>query len=54
MFTRWLRTTLRDRFGIARLIDGVWKIISDTIWQDLSMAGGQCVPGYEVISPNQA
>ena len=46
-------TTLRDRFGIARLIDGVWKITRDTICQDLSMASGNCEPGYEVVFPDQ-
>ncbi len=46
-------TTLRDRFGIARLIDGVWKITRDTICQDLSMASGNCVPGYDVVFPNE-
>jgi|TARA_R110002110_G_scaffold265785_1_gene481695 hypothetical protein len=46
-------TTLRDRFGIARLISGVWKITRDTICQDLSMASGNCEPGYEVIFPDQ-
>jgi hypothetical protein len=53
VFTRWLRTTFRDRFGIARLIDGVWKITRDTICQDLSMAGGNCEPKDEVIFPSQ-
>ncbi|MFT4866537.1 MAG: hypothetical protein ACI8RE_002735 [Ilumatobacter sp.] len=46
-------TTLRDRFGIARLIGGVWKITRDTICQDLSMASGNCEPGYEAIFPDQ-
>lgn len=46
-------TTIRERFGIARLIDDVWKITRDTICQDLSLASGGCVPAYEVIFPNE-
>lgn len=46
-------TTLRERFGIARLIDGVWKITRDSICPDLNRASGTCEPGYEVIFPDQ-
>lgn len=44
-------TTLRDRFGIAVQIDGVWKITRATICQDLATAGGSCVPFVDWIVP---
>jgi len=40
-----------DRFGIAYRIDGVWKITRAVICQDLSLAGGQCIPFSNSIQP---
>lgn len=40
-----------NRFGIARQIDGNWKITRATICQDLAMAGGDCGGGWEMIQP---
>ncbi len=42
---------LTNRFGIALLVDGSWRITRDTLCQDLSMAGGECVGGWEFIQP---
>jgi hypothetical protein len=43
-----------NRYGIAVLIDGVWKITRSTICQDLSLAGGDCGGGWEPIYPPSA
>ena len=40
-----------NRYGIAVLVDGVWKITRATICQDLSLAGGDCGGGWESIHP---
>lgn len=40
-----------NRYGIAVLVDGAWKITRSTICQDLSLAGGDCGPGWEPIFP---
>jgi hypothetical protein len=40
-----------ERYGIAVLIDGTWKITRNTICQDLSMAGGDCGGIIETIRP---
>ncbi len=42
---------LTNRFGIAVLVDGSWRITRDTLCQDLSMAGGDCGAGWEYIQP---
>ena len=40
-----------NRYGIAVLIDGVWKITRATICQDLSLAGGDCGGDWQQIYP---
>jgi hypothetical protein len=40
-----------DRYGIAVFVDGVWKVTRSTVCQDLSLAGGDCGPGWAPISP---
>jgi len=40
-----------NRYGIAVLVDGAWKITRSTICQDLSLAGGDCGPGWQQIYP---
>ena len=40
-----------DRYGIAVLVDGVWKITRSTICQDLSLAGGDCGGNWMSIYP---
>jgi hypothetical protein len=40
-----------NRYGIAVFVDGTWKITRATICQDLSLAGGDCGPGWEAIYP---
>lgn len=40
-----------NRFGIAVLVDGVWKITRATVCQDLSLAGGDCGGNWQSISP---
>ena len=44
--------TFGQRFGIARNIDGTWKITRDTICQDLSLAGGDCGDSRIVTPPS--
>ena len=47
-------TTISDftgRFGIAYFIDGRWRFARAVICQDLSLAGGQCVPFADQIYP---
>ncbi len=43
--------TFGQRFGIARSIDGTWKITRDTICQDLSLAGGDCGGDVREVFP---
>ena len=53
-FTYDVETTsgsFTNRFGIAYRIDGVWKITRAVICQDLSLAGGQCLPPVPQIQP---
>ncbi len=40
-----------NRYGIAVLIDGSWKITRSTVCQDLSLAGGDCGGDWQPISP---
>ncbi len=40
-----------NRYGIAVLVDGVWKITRATVCQDLSLAGGDCGGGWQTIYP---
>ncbi len=40
-----------DRYGIAVLVDGVWKITRSTICQDLALAGGDCGGDWMSIYP---
>ncbi len=40
-----------NRYGIAVLVDGVWKVTRSTVCQDLSLAGGDCGPGWQQIYP---
>ncbi len=40
-----------NRYGIAVLIDGVWKITRSTVCQDLAMAGGDCGGNWQGIYP---
>ncbi|MEQ1701358.1 MAG: hypothetical protein ABMA25_14715, partial [Ilumatobacteraceae bacterium] len=44
-------TDFTNRFGIAYRIDGVWVISRAVICQDLSLAGGQCIPFADEIRP---
>jgi hypothetical protein len=43
-----------NRYGIAVLVDGVWKITRSTVCQDLSLAGGDCGGGWQQIYPPSA
>ena len=43
--------TFDQRFGIARISDGTWKITRDTICQDLSLAGGDCGGDTQGVFP---
>lgn len=43
-----------DRYGIAVVIDGNWKITRATVCQDLALAGGACGGGWEQILPPSA
>jgi hypothetical protein len=43
-----------NRYGIAVVVDGVWKITRSTVCQDLSLAGGDCGGGWESIHPPSA
>lgn len=43
--------TFAGRYGIAVLIDGMWKITRETICQDLALAGGNCGGYIENIFP---
>jgi hypothetical protein len=38
-------TSFSQRFGVARFIDGHWRIVRATVCQDLSLAGGNCEEG---------
>lgn len=40
-----------NRYGIAVLVDGVWKITRSTVCQDLSLAGGDCGGDWQPIYP---
>ncbi len=40
-----------NRYGIAVLVDGVWKITRATVCQDLSLAGGDCGGNWQPIYP---
>jgi hypothetical protein len=40
-----------DRFGIAYLIDGSWRISRRVICQDLALAASPCEPDSEPINP---
>lgn len=40
-----------NRYGIAVLVDGVWKITRSTVCQDLSLAGGDCGGDWQAIFP---
>ncbi len=40
-----------NRYGIAVLVDGAWKITRATVCQDLSLAGGDCGGNWQPISP---
>jgi hypothetical protein len=40
-----------NRYGIARQVDGIWKITRSTVCQDLSLAGGDCGDGWAPIHP---
>jgi hypothetical protein len=40
-----------NRYGIAVLVDGVWKITRSTICQDLALAGGDCGGEWQQIYP---
>ena len=42
---------LSNRYGIAVVVDGAWKITRNTVCQDLSMAGGDCGGGWVYIQP---
>jgi hypothetical protein len=46
--------TFGDRFGVARFVDGHWRIVRATVCQDLSLAGGQCEEGVSFhVFPGQ-
>ncbi len=40
-----------NRYGIAREVNGTWKITRDTLCQDLTLAGGDCGPGWQPVTP---
>ncbi len=40
-----------NRYGIAVLVDDVWKITRSTVCQDLSLAGGDCGGNWQSIYP---
>jgi hypothetical protein len=40
-----------NRYGVARQVDGIWKITRSTVCQDLSLAGGDCGDGWAPIHP---
>jgi hypothetical protein len=40
-----------NRYGIAVLVEGVWKITRSTVCQDLSLAGGDCGGDWQQIYP---
>jgi hypothetical protein len=44
-------TAFDNRYGIAVLVDGVWKVTRSTVCQDLSLAGGDCGGNWQPISP---
>ncbi len=48
------QSTFDNRYGVARLVDGAWKITRDTICQDLSLAGGDCGGGWSPVIPPSA
>lgn len=39
------QSVAQNRFGTARLVDGVWKVARATVCADLQLAGGSCDPG---------
>jgi hypothetical protein len=41
----------RNRYGMAVVVDGLWKITRSTVCQDLALAGGDCGGGWEPIFP---
>ena len=44
-----------NRYGRAVLgDDGVWRVTRDTLCQDLSLAGGNCEPGWSPVLPPSA
>jgi hypothetical protein len=43
-----------DRFGVAYLIDGQWKISRNVMCQDLALAGVNCVPEAGQLYPPQS
>lgn len=57
----WFRYTISttvgvfsDRFGIARLNNGVWQIVRAVLCQDLAFAGAPCNPDVLPIQPPAA
>jgi len=42
---------LDNRYGMAVVVDGSWRITRDTLCQDLSMAGGDCGDWQPVLLP---
>lgn len=38
-------SSFSERFGVARFIDGHWRIVRATVCQDLSLGGGGCEEG---------
>ncbi len=40
-----------NRYGIAVLVDGAWRITRATVCQDLSLAGGDCGGDWQQIYP---
>ena len=44
-------TGLADRYGIARWDGDAWRVTRDTVCQDLSMAGGDCGGGWQMVQP---
>jgi hypothetical protein len=43
-----------NRYGIAVVVDGVWKVTRSTVCQDLSLAGGDCGGDWQQIFPPDA
>lgn len=46
-------TTFVNRFGVVRLLDGVWKFDRAVICQDIALSGATCIPEAVTLVPPQ-